>query len=87
MFLAKILLVATVVLFFTTAKQKGEPPFNWAIIGFVGYAIVWGLTYALMNKFLGTKSMVIMQIPALCAIAGAFLIRNKLISNAETKND
>ncbi|MFI3187946.1 hypothetical protein BCS42_14720 [Crenothrix sp. D3] len=86
MFLAKILAIAVVALFYTTAKKKGESPVNWAVIGFIGYVIVWGLVYTLINKFLGTGSFVIMQIPALCAMAVAFLIRQKLISNAAGKN-
>jgi hypothetical protein len=33
-----------------------------------------------------TAAVIVMQIPALCAIAGAFLIRKKLIANAAEKN-
>ncbi len=84
LFLAKALAIAVLIWFYTTAREKGEPPINWAITGFIGYVIVWGLTYALIGKFGASAkgSFIVMQIPALCAMATAFLIRKKLISNA-----
>ncbi len=93
MFLAKALAIAVLVWFFTTAKEKGEPPINWAITGLIGYLIVWvavrytlvaALSIMVAKSPIGT--VVLMQVPALCAIAAAFLIRKKLISNAAEKN-
>ncbi len=86
--LAKVLAIAVLVWFYTTAREKGEPAINWAVTGFIGYVIVWGLIYALINKLFGTNakgSFVIMQIPALCAIAATYFIREKLCSNATEK--
>lgn len=93
LFLAKAFAIGVLVWFYTTAKEKGEPPINWAITGFIGYVIVWGLTrYTVVAALSGmvaknpTGTIVLMQIPALCAIIAAFLIRKKLISNAAEKN-
>jgi uncharacterized membrane protein YuzA (DUF378 family) len=86
--LAKVLAIAVLVWFYTTARDKGEPAINWAVTGFIGYVIVWGLIYALINKLFGTNakgSFVIMQIPALCAIAATYFIRQKLCSNVAEK--
>ncbi len=86
--LAKVLAIAVLVWFYSTAREKGEPAINWAVTGFIGYAIVWGLIYALINKLFGVSakgSFVIMQIPALCAIATTYFIRQKLCSNAAEK--
>jgi RsiW-degrading membrane proteinase PrsW (M82 family) len=41
LFLAKALAIAVLVWFYTTAREKGEPPINWAITGLIGYVIVW----------------------------------------------
>lgn len=92
LFLAKALAIAVLVWFFTTAKEKGEPAINWAITGLIGYIIVWvGVRYTLVAALAGmvaknpTGTVILMQIPAVCAIAAAFLIRKKLIANAEAE--
>jgi len=94
LFLAKALAIAVLVWFYTTAREKGEPPINWAITGLIGYIIVWiAVRYTVVQALWSmvsknpTAAVVVMQIPALCAIAGAFLIRKKLISNAAEKTD
>ncbi|MCX7066844.1 MAG: hypothetical protein NTW85_04000 [Methylococcales bacterium] len=94
LFLAKALAIAVLVWFYTTAREKGEPPINWAITGLIGYVIVWiAVRYTVVQALWSmvsknpTAAVVVMQIPALCAIAGAFLIRKKLISNASEKTN
>ena len=94
LFLAKALAIAVLVWFYTTAREKGEPPINWAITGLIGYVIVRiAVRYTVVQALWSmvsknpTAAVVVMQIPALCAIAGAFLIRKKLISNASEKTD
>ncbi len=90
--LARIAGIAVMIWFFLTAKEKGEPAFKWAIIGLIGYWIVWwlvNLTVFSVMKGLIPKSMTMVfianQIPALCAIFAAFLIRKKLLSDVVDK--
>jgi hypothetical protein len=90
--LAKFAGIAVLVWFYLTAKDKGEQPFKWAIIGLIGYWIAWWavrLTVVAALSGLVAKSpmmaFIVFQIPALCAIAAAFLIRKKLISDAAEK--
>ena len=94
LFLAKALAIGVLIWFYTTAREKGEPPINWAITGLIGYLIVWiAVRYTLVQSLWSvvsknpTAAIIVMQIPALCAIAAAFLIRKKLISNAAEKNN
>ena len=84
--------IAVLVWFYLTAKDNGEPRFNWAITGFVGYWIAWGAVkltvVAALSGLLAKGSLVaivVNQIPALCAIAAAFFIRKKLIADAAEK--
>ena len=84
--------IAVLVWFYLTAKDKGEQPFKWAIIGLIGYWIAWWavrLTVVAALSGLVAKSpmmaFIVFQIPALCAIAAAFLIRKKLIADAAEK--
>ena len=94
LFLAKALAIAVLIWFYTTAREKGEPPINWAITGLIGYVIVWvGVRYTVVAALSGmvatspTGTIIVMQIPALCAIVAAFLIRKKLISNAAAEKN
>ena len=41
LFLAKFAGIAVLVWFYLTAKDKGEQPIKWAIIGLIGYWIAW----------------------------------------------
>ena len=41
LFLAKFAGIAVLVWFYLTAKDKGEQPLKWAIIGLIGYWIAW----------------------------------------------
>lgn len=93
MFLAKLAGILVLVWFFLTAKDKGEPPFKWAIIGLVGYWLTWWvikLTVVTALSGMVAKSalmtFLVIQIPALCAIAAAFLIRKKLLADAAENN-
>lgn len=90
--LAKALAIAVLVWFYTTAREKGEPAINWAITGLIGYVIVWiGVRYTLVAALWKvveknmTAGFMLIQVPAICAIAAAFFIRKKLIANAAEK--
>jgi hypothetical protein len=92
LFLAKFAGIIVLVWFYLTAKDKGEQPIKWAIIGLIGYWIAWWavkLTVVAALSGLVAKSammtFIVIQIPALCAIAAAFLIRKKLIADAAEK--
>jgi len=89
-FLAIFAGIAVLVWFYLTAKEKGENRFNWAIVGIIGYWLVWGgvkliLVFSgLVAK--GTLMAVILnQIPVICAIAAAFFIRKKLLADVANK--
>jgi hypothetical protein len=92
LFLAKFAGIAVLVWFYLTAKDKGEPPFKWAIIGLIGYWIAWWvvrLTVVTALSGLVAKSammtFIVIQIPALCAIVAAVFIRKKLLADAAEK--
>ncbi len=94
LFLAKALAIGVLIWFYTTAKEKGQPPINWAITGLIGYIIVWiAVRYTLVQALWGmvsknpTAGIIVMQIPALCAIAATVLIRKKLIANAAAEKE
>jgi hypothetical protein len=94
LFLAKALAIAVLIWFFTSAKERGEPPINWAITGLIGYVLVWiAVRYTLIDalwasvKTAPTAGFILVQVPALCAITAAFFIRKKLIANAAKKHD
>jgi RsiW-degrading membrane proteinase PrsW (M82 family) len=87
--LAKFAAVAIVVWFYLTAQQHQQPPIKWAIIGFIGYVLAWFLVYETFIVVLPpsmTRSQgmgfIVMQIPALCAIVAAYLVRKKLVYDA-----
>jgi hypothetical protein len=92
LFLAKLAGVAILVWFFLTAKSQGEQPYKWAIIGLIGYWTTWWvIKLTVVTALAGivgksaTMSFLLIQIPALCAIAIAFFIRKKLITDAAGK--
>ncbi len=91
--LARFAAIAVLVWFYLSAKEKGESPINWAITGLIGYWIAWwavkltvvsGLTSMVAKNPTGT--FLLIQIPALCAIGAAILIRKKLIADADKKS-
>ena len=92
--LAKFAGIAVIVWFYMTAKNRGGEPMKWAIIGLIGYWIAWwavNLTAvsALSSLFAKnfTAIFIIAQIPAVCAIGAAFLIRKKLLADVEAEKD
>ena len=94
LFLAKFAGVAVLVWFYLTAKDKGEQPFKWAIIGLIGYWIAWWVVrltvVAALSGLVAKSAMMtflVIQIPAFCAIAAAFFIRKKLLADADAENN
>jgi len=90
--LAKLAGIAVLVWFYLTAKEKGESPVKWAIVGIIGYWIAWEAAYLavgfifkglLIKNF--TAIFMIAQIPALCAVGAAILIRKKLLADIMTE--
>ncbi|MGB4499563.1 MAG: hypothetical protein WBI40_12820 [Methylococcaceae bacterium] len=82
MLLAKIIAVGILVWFFHSAKENGQQPFKWAIIGLVGYGITWEAAHLITDALTANK-IIAATIPALIAMVGAWLIRQKLISDAK----
>ncbi len=88
LFLAKLAGIAVLVWFFLTAKSQGEQPYKWAVIGLIGYWITWwAIKLTVVTALVGivaksaTMTFLLIQIPALCAIAAAFFIRKKLLAD------
>ncbi|PKM10773.1 MAG: hypothetical protein CVV13_11755 [Gammaproteobacteria bacterium HGW-Gammaproteobacteria-3] len=95
MLLAKVAGIIMLVWFYQTAKKQGENPVKWAVIGVIGYWLVWWImTLAVANPLLETFErssvallLLIRQLPALVAIAAAVFIRKKfLVDAAESSN-
>jgi hypothetical protein len=89
-FLAILSGIAILVWFYLTAKEKSEHRFNWAIVGFIGYWLAWGGVKLLLTitglVAKGTiMSVRVNQIPVICAIGAAFMIRRKLLADAAEK--
>ena len=92
LFLAKLAGVAILVWFFLTAKSQGQQPYKWAIIGLIGYWTTWwAIKLTVVTALVGlvaksaTMTFLLIQIPALCAIAVAFFIRKKLLADIAEK--
>lgn len=88
--LARLAGVAIFLWFYFTAKQKGEPPFKWAILGFIGYWLTWWLVNLTLIKSLATAipsnhmmAFLVSQIPAIVGILACFFIRKKLSADAD----
>jgi len=89
-FLAIFAGIAVLVWFYLTAKEKGEHRFNWAITGFIGYWLAWGgvklmLTMSGLVAKGTIMAVIVNQIPVLCAIGAAVLIRKKLLAETAEK--
>ncbi|CAA9890419.1 conserved membrane hypothetical protein [Candidatus Methylobacter favarea] len=91
--LAKIAGIIVLVWFYMTAKEKGEQPFKWAIIGLIGYWLTWWIVNLSIVSFLRphlienfTAVFILAQVPALCAIGAAVLIRKKLLADVAEAN-
>lgn len=92
--LARLAAIAVLVWFFLSAKEKGQSVVNWVIVGLLGYWIAWfavKLTFVAAFSAMFAKSatgtFLLLQVPTLAAIAAAYFVRRKLISDAENKND
>lgn len=86
MLLAKIIAVAMLVWFFLSAKEHQQPPFKWAIIGLIGYAITWEAAHLLTDS-LSENRLVAATVPAIIAMISAFFIRAKLIADTKRENE
>ena len=93
-FLAILAGISILVWFYLTAKDKGEERFKWAITGLIGYWLAWGgvkLGLAAVSSGFVVKStilaIILNQVPVLCAIGAAFLIRKKLLADADKSNN
>ena len=89
-FLAIFSGVGVLVWFYLTAKEKGEHRFNWAIVGLIGYWLAWGGAKLLLTisglVAKGTiMAVIVNQIPVICAIGAAFIVRRKLLSDVAVK--
>ncbi len=89
-FLAIFSGVGVLVWFYLTAKQKGEHRFNWAIVGLIGYWLAWGgaklvLTISGLVAKGTIMAVIVNQIPVICAIGAAFIVRRKLLSDVAVK--
>ena len=91
--LARFAAIAVLVWFYMSAKENGQPPINWAITGLIGYWITWwAVKLTVVSALAGmvaknpTGTFLLVQIPALCAICAAFLIRKKLLADAAEKD-
>jgi len=94
LFLAKAAGIAIIVWFYMTAKEKGESTIKWVVIGLMGYWIAWWavkltIVGALASLFAKnfTAIFIVTQIPALCAIGAAYLVRKKLLADLAEKTD
>ncbi|CAG1020140.1 hypothetical protein DOJK_00120 [Patescibacteria group bacterium] len=88
--LAKVFAILVLVWFYQTARDKGEPAINWAVTGFIGYAIVWAMLRFTLVSMLWkaveknvTMGFLLVQIPAVCGVIAAYFIRKILIAKAE----
>jgi len=87
--LAKLAGILILIWFYTTGKKMGEPPTKWAIIGLVGYLLGWWLgdiiiLTAVSGLFSKSTTMIfiVTQLPVVCGVIVAFLVRLKLVKDA-----
>lgn len=92
--LAKFAGIAVLVWFYLTAREHGEPPVKWAIIGLIGYWISWWIVKLSVVDLLAglvAKSAIgiflLTQIPAIAGVGAAFFIRKKLLADAATEKN
>jgi GTPase len=85
---ARFAAILVVIWFFMSAKDKGEQPIKWAVIGLIGYWLAWWGTrltvVAALSGTVGKSAMgifLVMQIPAVVAILASILIRKKLMAD------
>lgn len=92
--LAKFAGIAVLVWFYLTAREHGEPPVKWAIIGLIGYWISWWIVKLSVVDLLAglvAKSAIgiflLTQIPAIAGVGAVFFIRKKLLADAATEKN
>ncbi len=94
LFLAKAAGIAVIVWFYMTAKKHGQSPIKWVIIGLMGYWIAWwAIKLTILAPIVGlfgknfTMVFIVTQIPALCAMAAAYLVRKKLLADLPSNSE
>ncbi len=94
LFFAKAAGIAVLVWFYMTAKNNGENPIKWAVIGVIGYWLAWwAIKLTILAPMVGmvginfTAVFIVTQIPALVAIGAAYLVRKKLLADVLKKTD
>ncbi len=76
--------------FYSTAKKRGVPAIQWAIIGLIGYWLAWWIaTLAVANPLLDMFAhssvgvlLAIRQIPAILAVVITIFIRQRFLLTA-----
>lgn len=89
MMLGKIAGILMLVWFYQTGKQYEDNPVKWAIIGLVGYWLVWWLvTLTIANPILTslprnavTGYLLVSHMPAVVGVVAAIFIRLKLLKD------
>lgn len=94
LFFAKAAGIAVLVWFYMTAKNNGENPIKWAVIGVIGYWLAWwAIKLTILAPIVSmvgknfTAVFIVTQIPALVAIGAVYLVRKKLLADALKKTD
>lgn len=87
--LAKAAGIAVLIWFYLTAKNQGQPPIKWAVIGVMGYWIAWwAVKLSVVSVLSGlvaksaTGTFLLIQLPAVIGVCAAFLVRKKLLADA-----
>ncbi|MGR9088366.1 MAG: hypothetical protein ACU841_15040 [Gammaproteobacteria bacterium] len=92
--LARIAGVVVLVWFYITAKNTGEPPIKWALLGLIGYWLTWwivnltvvrGLSGMIHGSF--AMAFLIYMIPAITGVVVCVFIRKKLIADAKAEKN
>ncbi len=79
--------IAVLVWFYLAAKQAGQGPVRWVVVGMVGYWLAcWGVKLAVVSFFSGSDAgkLLALQLPALFGLAAAFLVKKKLLAELKT---
>ncbi len=87
--LAKAAGIAVLIWFYLTAKNQGQPPIKWAVIGVMGYWIAWWAVKLSVVSILSglvaksaTGTFLLIQLPVVIGVGAAFLVRKKLLADA-----
>jgi hypothetical protein len=85
MLLAKFAAVAVLIWFFQSAKENGESPFKWAIIGLIGFGITWEIAH-LITDAVTSNRLFSASIPAFAGFGATWFVRKKLLLDAKRDN-